>query len=97
MALKDHAPWLPFLGYKNSDIHAIKNLYLGEASPEQQTRAIEFIVKSLCKTYDLSYRSDSERDTAFAEGMRHVGLQIVKFANYDPVNMRNENDRSGNR
>ena len=94
------APWLPAL-YQNRDIRALKSLWAGTASPEDQIHAIRYIVKHLCKTHDLSYRAHSQRDTDFAEGKRFVGLQIMKFVNYDPTDMRNENvgpnDGSGGR
>ena len=57
---------------------AIKALAAGNANQDQQRRALDWIVRVLCGTYDLSFRPDSERATAFAEGKRHVGLQIIK-------------------
>jgi hypothetical protein len=66
------APWEP------ADVSAIQALHRGDASPDQQKRALDYII-SLAGTYDLSYRPDSDRDTTFAEGKRWVGLQIVKL------------------
>ena len=57
---------------------AIKGLANGTANDAQQKRALNWIVETLCGTYDLSYRPLSDRDTAFAEGRRFVGLQLVK-------------------
>ena len=57
---------------------AIKALSTGTASAGQQQRALLWIVEVLCETYDLSFRPESERETVFAEGKRHVGMQIVK-------------------
>ena len=73
-------PWLP-ADYDEADAYALQALSRGEAQPHQQARALKFIVNDLCGTYDLSYRpgSNGERDTAFAEGGRAVGLQIVKL------------------
>lgn len=42
---------------------------------------MEFIEWRVCGVGELSYRSDAiggDRDTAFAEGMRFVGLQLQK-------------------
>lgn len=64
--------------YDLADIMAIKALAVGEASPEQQKRAMQWLVEIVCGTYDLSYKPDSDRNTAFAEGKRFIGLQIVK-------------------
>lgn len=57
---------------------AIKACYDGTASEAQQTLAIKTIVEGVCGYYDLSFRP-SERETAFAEGKRFVGAQIVKL------------------
>jgi hypothetical protein len=57
---------------------AIKALFVGNATGDQQIRAMKWIIEDVCRTYDLSFRPDSERDTCFAEGKRHVGMEIVK-------------------
>lgn len=64
-------------------MNAIKGLAAGTASPEQQQRALKWIIEQACATYDLSYRPDSDRETAFAEGRRFVGLQLVKALKID--------------
>lgn len=64
--------------YTEPDTMAIKALATGTASEGQQRRALDWIINTLCGTYDLSYRPDSERNTAFAEGKRFVGLQLIK-------------------
>lgn len=73
------APWLP-APYQPVDTAALHALEAGNASPGQQQRALAWIINVLCGTYDLSYRpgEGGDRETAFAEGKRHVGLQIVK-------------------
>jgi hypothetical protein len=73
-------PWHPAL-YDESITGAIKALASGTANDGQQRKALDWIVHTLCGTYDLSYRPGDagERDTAFAEGKRHVGMQIVKM------------------
>lgn len=70
-------PWHP-APYEEADTNAIKALAAGNANEGQQKRAIDWIINKLCGTYDLSYRPDSDRDTAFAEGKRFVGTQLVK-------------------
>lgn len=72
-------PYLPYQWDKNpSGTAAIKALDRGEATPEQQRHALDTIINEICCYYDLSYR-DSDRDTAFAEGRRFVGAQLVKL------------------
>jgi len=65
--------------YTDADVAAIQALQKGEATPDQQQRALEWIVNQAAGTYDLEYRPDS-RDHAFCSGRRFVGLQIVKLS-----------------
>lgn len=80
---KKSTAWMP-AAPKMADAAAIRALARGDATPEQQTRALTFIVEALCGTYDLSFRPNSERDTCFAEGRRFVGLQVVKLTKINP-------------
>jgi hypothetical protein len=79
MARKTALPWHP-APYDEAVTGALKALQSGTANAAQQQRALKWIIEPLCGTYDLSYRpgEDGERDTAFAEGKRFVGQQIVK-------------------
>jgi hypothetical protein len=63
---------------------ALKGINTGEADRGQQTLALSWIIRELCGTYDLPYRPDSERDSAFAAGKMHVGQQIVALINMTP-------------
>ena len=77
--LRQQAAWLPWDWSKDpGGASAIQALAEGRADADQQQRAIKAIVEGVCATYELSYSPDSTHDTAFAEGMRHVGMQIVK-------------------
>jgi hypothetical protein len=78
-ARKTALPWHP-APYDEAVTGALKALQSGTADAVQQQRALKWIIEALCGTYDLSYRpgEDGERDTAFAEGKRFVGQQIVK-------------------
>ena len=71
------APYTPAL-YADADIAAIQALQRGDATPDQQQRALNWIVNAAANTYDVEYRTDS-RDHAFCSGRRFVGLQIVKM------------------
>lgn len=81
------APWKP-TEWEPADVAAIQALVRGDASPEQQRRAIDYIIKDIAGTYDMSYRPESDRDTAFAEGKRFVGLQLVKAVNLNLARIR---------
>lgn len=73
-------PWSP-TEYDIADVSAVQALANGNASPEQQRRALAWIVEMAAGYYDLSFRPgvDGQRDTDFAEGKRFVGAQVVKL------------------
>jgi len=53
----------------------------GDATPEQQRRALRFVIETIAGYYEISFRTgpDGDRVSAFAEGKRFVGQQIVKL------------------
>ena len=59
-----------------SDKNAFINLSLGKATPEQQKHVLDCIIYGMSRYYEISY-CPSERDTAFAEGLRFVGQQVI--------------------
>lgn len=65
--------------YENVDVGAVQALASGTASPDQQRRALDWIITAASATYDQSFNPDSDRLTSFAEGRRFVGNQIVKL------------------
>lgn len=75
-----YAPY-PFEGNK-AVFRAARQIAAGEANAQQQQRFFHALIHDICRTYDLSYRPgglEGDRDTAFAEGMRWVGSQLVKM------------------
>ena len=65
-----------------ADAIAIRAVASGDATPDQQRRAIEAITSRVSCCDDLSFRADDHggpRETDFAEGKRYVGLQIRKL------------------
>jgi len=79
---KKHEPYLP-PKYAFADVSAIQALVRGEANPEQQKRAIDWIIMQAARTYDLHYHPDSSRDTDFALGRAFVGMELVKMTKLD--------------
>lgn len=73
--------------YQAADITAIQQLYRGEAGEDMQKRALAWLIEYACKTHDLSYRIDPY-ETAFAEGRRFVGLEILKMLDINPADVR---------
>jgi len=82
-----HAPYIP-PKWETHEAVAIQALYEGRAEPEQQKQALDMLINKLCATYDLSFRPDSDRDTAFAEGRRFVGLELVKLLKINVAALR---------
>lgn len=66
-----------------ADAAALQAMRRGEATPDQQIRAMEWIVGTASMRNGMSFYPgpDGDRDTAFAEGRRFVGNQIVKITN----------------
>lgn len=60
-------------------VAAVQALSKGEATPDQQMQALNWLVNVAAGTYGQSYQETGDRDTAFAEGRRFVGLQVVKL------------------
>lgn len=76
----DRRPWHP-APYDTQTIYAVQALAKGKANEGQQKRAIEWIVHACAGTYQPTFIPDSERESAFAEGRRAVGLELVKLIN----------------
>lgn len=64
------------VNYQKADITAIQALEAGQATEQQQQRALRFIVEELAGNYKPSQRSEGWQ-TSFTEGRRCVGLMIV--------------------
>lgn len=71
-------PWHPAI-YDEADAGALKALAAGVANEGQQKRALKYIVETLAGAYEETFFADSERSTSYAQGKRHVGMQIVKL------------------
>lgn len=69
--------------YDEATAFAFKALASGTANDGQQKAVVDYIL-AVSGAYDLSYRPDAmggDRATAFAEGKRFVGLQLIKMMN----------------
>ena len=95
-AIAERAPWLP-TEYDVADASAIQALVRGDATPDQQKRAIQWIVNDCSGYYDLSFRpgEGGDRETAFAEGKRSVGAQIVKLTKLALSRLKGEPGEQG--
>lgn len=73
-----HIPWAQ-PEFEVPDIAALKALQRGDAEPEQQRRALAWIIEQAAGTYEMTFHPEGDRASAFAEGKRHVGRSIVGF------------------
>lgn len=77
-------PGDPFFPYPWADnipvVLAMKAMKEGKASGPQQQMVMQALL-SVTGYHDMSYRPDNTHDTAFAEGKRFVGSQILKMVN----------------
>jgi hypothetical protein len=75
-----HNPLTP-AKYEIADVSAIQALARGDATKDQQQRALRWIAEGAAAMYDLPYfdGEDGDRDTAFACGKMFVGHQIRKL------------------
>jgi hypothetical protein len=82
LIMNDISAILPLLP-KNTDIsvaYAMQALFNGEATTEQQKKALNWIVEAGARTYLPSIGKNTD-ETLYNEGKRSVGLQIVQMVN----------------
>lgn len=76
---KEYRPFLPYDWERDiAGVRALQALAAGIANEGQQRQALETLFQ-IAALDDLQYFPESERDTAFALGKRHVGLQVLKL------------------
>jgi hypothetical protein len=77
--------WHP-AGYDITDIRAVQATAAGTATPEQQKRALDWIVVKAAATYDNGFVAEDAhgRIAAFVDGRQSVGQQIVKLMKLKP-------------
>lgn len=73
-------PWM-FAPYDDADVSALKAMRHGHATPEQQQRAMAWIIECAARTATMSYDEEHAGNRDFNEGCRHVGRQILLLAN----------------
>jgi len=71
-------PWHPAV-WENGDASAIQAIARGDASPEQQRRALDWIINMAAMTYDETFVPGQADVSDFLAGKRSVGTQIVKL------------------
>lgn len=83
-------PYVP-AEYSLADASSIQAMHRGEASKEQQQRALKWLIEKCSGTYEFHYYP-IDRDTAFALGRCFVGQQITKLVNLDLSSLRRQSN-----
>lgn len=74
-------------------VAAIKALQSGSATADQQQRALDFIIRIVCGTYEEPFcpGEDGRRSTDYALGKRRVGTYLVSLLNSDIKQFKADN------
>lgn len=73
--------------YELADASAFQALQRGDASDEQQRRALKWLIEKAAGAYEFNFYP-SDRETSFALGRCFVGQQVVKLLRLDLATMR---------
>lgn len=76
--------------YEKQDVRAIQALAKGDASADEQRRALDWIITQAAATYDEPFRPGSADVVNYMLGRRSVGLAIVKLMKLKPEIFENE-------
>lgn len=76
IARAEHPASLP--AYELADVQAIKAVHRGDASPEQQQRAVEWILTKVSRIGALCYHTEPI-SMAFDAGRCSVGKHLLHF------------------
>jgi len=75
---KSPASWQP-PSWDLADAYAMQRLYAGEATPDQQKRALKWILEKAAAMKEWGFRPEGHRETDIALGRAFVGFQIEKL------------------
>ena len=75
--------------YEVADASAIQALQLGTATPDQQVRALKWIIERAAGAYEFNFYP-SDRETSFALGRAFVGQQLVKLLKINVSSLRRQ-------
>lgn len=73
--------WKSVPALDEKDVRAVKAMYAGEATPEQQRRVLAVIVNKFSRAQDMLFVPGEHDQTAFLNGRGFVGMQILKMIN----------------
>jgi hypothetical protein len=65
--------------YEVADVSALQAVARGAADEVQQKRALDWIIRHCCATYDVTFHPGEPDASAFAAGRRFPGQKIVEL------------------
>jgi hypothetical protein len=69
---------LPEPNFTEADVHAIRATLRGEASADQQRRAMKFVLEGICHIFDSPYVANGlDRESFVMLGRHQVGVIIT--------------------
>lgn len=69
--------------FEPADATAVQAVFEGQASDEQQRRAMRWILNGACRIHEISFHPENTRLSDFNEGQRFVGKQIAELLRTD--------------
>lgn len=90
--LEDAPGGIPY--HDIADVAAMQALARGEATPDQQKRALDWIIILAAQTYRSQYRQN-DRDHAFVAGRAFVGQTIVGVLKLNIATLKKRERDSG--
>lgn len=79
--------------FDEADAAAIQALQRGDATEDQQKRALKWIIEKAAGLYEEHFIQDNERMTAYGLGRAGVGRQIVTLLNFSHMEMHKRKKR----
>lgn len=81
----------------NAEIYALRAVYAGDATPNQQRLALVTVANKLARSQDLLFipGANGDRESAFLSGRAFVGQQLLKVLKL-PLNQLEDFDSNDN-
>ena len=72
-----------FAWFNMATVHALRGMLAGTANEHQQKMALDWIIERACRARSMSYVKGDVHETAFNEGRRFAGHEIVRLITTD--------------
>lgn len=89
MKSKTRPPWAT-AAYDIADVSAVQALDSGTATPDQQKRALKWIVEGAGQVGDDAFIPGHPETSQYLMGRQSVGKQVIKLLKIDKNTMRSQ-------